>query len=225
MKAKKSKKAELKNKSVLFLEIGFIVAIGAVLAAFQWTSKELIEPVLNGSWDGDYEAQLVPVPRTEPEKNEPPNEQRVSAIEIVEELDEFEEMDFGLFSSEANPDQLVAVIPMEGEKEVEEDKVLTRSEIMPGFPGGDRALLRFIATHVKYPELAKENGVEGRVYVGFVVNKRGQVEQVQVVKGVDPLLNNEARRIIESLPKWSPGFQGGRAVNVCFTVPINFKLS
>lgn len=96
---------------------------------------------------------------------------------------------------------------------------------MPMFPGGDDSLRKFIQKSVKYPEVAKENGIQGKVFVQFVINGRGKVEQVKVVRGVDPSLDKEAVRIIEALPAWQPGKQRGKPVKVSYTVPINFKLS
>ena len=96
---------------------------------------------------------------------------------------------------------------------------------MPEFPGGDLELRKYIAQNIQYPEIAKENGIQGKVFVQFVVNQKGEVEQVKVVRGVDPSLDKEAVRVIQSLPKWKPGSQRGKPVKVSFTVPINFQLN
>jgi protein TonB len=107
----------------------------------------------------------------------------------------------------------------------ESPEVFTIVEEMPMFPGGDDSLRKYIAKSVKYPEVARENGIQGRVWIQFVVNGKGKVEQVKVARGVDPILDKEATRIIESLPSWQPGRQRGKPVKVSFTVPINFKLN
>jgi protein TonB len=95
---------------------------------------------------------------------------------------------------------------------------------MPEFPGGALELQKWIARAVKYPVIAQENGITGRVYVGFVVNKVGAIENVKIMRGVDPSLDKEAVRVINKMPKWKPGKQRGKAVKVSYTVPINFQL-
>jgi TonB family protein len=97
-------------------------------------------------------------------------------------------------------------------------------EQMPSFPGGDKELLNFIATNVKYPEVAKENNIQGRIIVKFCVTKEGKVSNIKVVRSVDPSLDKEALRVVNSLPDFMPGTQGGKNVNVWYTLPINFTL-
>lgn len=97
-------------------------------------------------------------------------------------------------------------------------------EVMPVFPGGQTALVQYIASHLKYPPVAQENGVQGRVFVSFVVGEDGYVEDVQVIKGVDPSLDKEAVRVVKSLPRWTPGNQQGKPVRVRYSVPVIFAL-
>ena len=96
---------------------------------------------------------------------------------------------------------------------------------MPEFPGGQGALLKFLATNVRYPESAVKNGIEGRVSCSFVVGKDGAISEAEVIRGVSPELNEEALRVINSMPVWSPGKQRGKVVNVKYTVPVTFRLS
>ncbi len=105
-----------------------------------------------------------------------------------------------------------------------ETQVFYIVEDMPEFPGGDLALRKFIASTVKYPEKAIEKGIQGKVYVSFVVSEDGQVANATIARGVDPLLDKEALRVVNALPHWKPGKQKGRPVNVSYTVPINFSL-
>lgn len=97
-------------------------------------------------------------------------------------------------------------------------------EVMPVFPGGQTALAQYIASHLKYPTVAQENGIQGRVFVSFVVGEDGYVEDVRVIKGVEPMLDKEALRVIQSLPRWTPGNQQGKPVRVKYTVPVTFAL-
>lgn len=105
-----------------------------------------------------------------------------------------------------------------------DEKIFFIVEEMPEFPGGDLALRKYIANSVRYPEVAQDNGVQGKVYVTFVVGKDGYVKNAQIARGVDPSLDKEALRVVSSLPKWKPGVQRGEPVNVSYTVPINFVL-
>ena len=109
-------------------------------------------------------------------------------------------------------------------KHVEEEKVFDVVEQMPSFPGGPQALLQYLNSNVKYPVVAQENGVQGRVVISFVVEKDGSVTDVQVAKSVDPSLDKEAQRVVKSMPHWIPGKQNGSAVRVKYVVPVSFKL-
>lgn len=97
-------------------------------------------------------------------------------------------------------------------------------DTMPEFPGGEPALRKWIATEIKYPVIAQENGIQGKVYVTFVVGQDGSVSYAKVARGVDPSLDKEALRVVNVLPKWKPGKQRGNPVNVSYTLPIEFKL-
>lgn len=109
------------------------------------------------------------------------------------------------------------------EKPVEE-KVFDVVEQMPQFPGGDAALFEYLSNHIKYPTIAEENGVQGRVIVTFVVERDGSITDVKVVKSVDPSLDREASRVVKGMPRWIPGKQNGSAVRVKYTVPVTFRL-
>lgn len=106
----------------------------------------------------------------------------------------------------------------------EEDQVFFIVEDMPEFPGGDLALRKYIANSIKYPDVAIENGIQGKVYVTFVVTSEGRIANTKIARGVDPSIDREAVRVVNSLPKWKPGYQRGEPVNVSYTVPINFVL-
>jgi protein TonB len=115
-------------------------------------------------------------------------------------------------------------VATEKEEEKEDAPVFFIVEEMPEFPGGQLALRTFIAQSIKYPVIAQENGIQGKVFINFVVEKDGTVTKATVFRGVDPSLDKEALRVVNSLPKWKPGKQGGKPVRVSYTVPINFQL-
>ena len=116
-----------------------------------------------------------------------------------------------------------AVAQPEPKPEVE-NKVFDVVEQMPSFPGGPSALMKYLSENVKYPVVAQENGVQGRVVVSFVVEKDGHITDVRVVRSVDPSLDKEAARVVKSMPSWIPGKQNGSAVRVKYNVPVSFKL-
>lgn len=104
------------------------------------------------------------------------------------------------------------------------NKVFDIVEEMPSFPGGQGALMSFLSSNIKYPVVAQENGVQGRVIVGFVVERDGSITDVKVMRSVDPSLDREAQRVVKAMPKWKPGKQNGSAVRVKYTVPVVFRL-
>ena len=104
------------------------------------------------------------------------------------------------------------------------NKVFDVVEEMPSFPGGQGALMAFLSSHIKYPVVAQENGVQGRVIVGFVVERDGSITDVKIMRSVDPSLDREAQRVVKAMPKWKPGKQNGSAVRVKYTVPVVFRL-
>ena len=106
----------------------------------------------------------------------------------------------------------------------EENKVFDMVEENPSFPGGQAALMQWLNANIKYPVIAAENGIEGRVIVQFVVSKTGSISDVRVVRGVDPSLDKEAVRVVSNMPNWTPGRQNGTTVNVRFTLPVTFRL-
>ena len=114
--------------------------------------------------------------------------------------------------------------PEPPKQQVEENKVFDVVEQMPSFPGGMGALMSWLSQNIKYPVIAAENGVQGRVIVQFVVEKDGSITDVKVAKSVDPSLDKEASRVVKAMPRWQPGKQNGSAVRVKYTVPVQFKL-
>lgn len=115
--------------------------------------------------------------------------------------------------------------PEPPKQEEVENKVFTTVEQMPSFPGGDAALMNWLRNNVRYPAVAEENGIQGRVVVSFVVERNGSITDVQVVKSVDPSLDKEASRVVKSMPNWIPGKQNGSAVRVKYNVPVTFRLA
>lgn len=226
MELKKNPKADLRRYSPIFLEIGFVVAIGIVLAAFSYTIKEKNIAGLGEVEDVVAEEEIIPITRQQEITPPPPPEvpKVAEVINIVDDEEELEE-EFDIDDVEANQETQVQIIEATVEDEEEEAEVFFIVENMPEFPGGDLALRQHIAKNVVYPEIAKENGLQGKVFVSFVINQKGEVEQVKIARGVDPALDREAIRVVQNLPKWKPGSQRGKPVKVSYSVPINFQLN
>ena len=136
--------------------------------------------------------------------------------------------DLSIFDSEADKENLCrcgSIVTAKDEKEEEaEAQVFFIVEEMPEFPGGEAALRAFIAKSINYPVIAQENGIQGKVYVTFVVDRDGGISDAKIARGVDPSLDKEALRVVNTLPKWKPGKQRGKPVRVSYTVPISFVL-
>mgnify|MGYP001407780959 CR=1 FL=1 len=138
--------------------------------------------------------------------------------EIIIEDEEEIENEFEIDDYESYEDEEIII-------EEEEREFYMVVENMPEFPGGDLGLMKYIQKNVRYPDIAKEYNITGKVYVSFIVDKTGSVSNVKIVRGVDKNLDAEALRVIKSLPKYTPGTQRGRPVRVMFTIPVNFKLN
>ena len=218
MEPKKNPEISLEKKKGLFFQIGLVVTLVIVLGAFEWKSYEKVDYNLGQLNLDDLEEEIIPITRQEitpPPPPPPPPEVIVIVEDIVEIVDEAK-----IETTES--DEKVAVIEIEEESDEEFFMVV---ENMPEFPGGDAGLMKYIQNNVKYPPIAKEYNITGKVYVSFIVDKSGSVKDVKIVRGVDKSLDAEAVRVVKSLPKYKPGKQRGKAVRVMFTIPINFTLN
>ncbi len=229
MELKKSEKADLENKKGVFLTAGLAIALGIMLLAFEWTARPSQVESLGSLNAAQVEEEVIPVTRQEEIKTPPPPPP-TTVVEVLNIVDNNANINanLDLFNSEADKETFVDVAPVvqavKEEKEDEEAQVFFIVEEMPEFPGGEAALRRFIADAIKYPVIAQENGIQGKVYVTFVVDKDGGISDAKIARGVDPSLDKEALRVVNSLPKWKPGKQRGKPVRVSYTVPISFVL-
>ena len=192
------------------------------------------------------EKKEVVKPKVEPKKEIPVARQTqkftapvIKKDELVKEENQIKQMDklddkvaVGTENHEGTKDRNVEAVrndiavntPPPAPKEEVTNKVFDVVEVMPSFPGGQGALMSYLNSQTKYPVVAQENGVQGRVTVSFVVERDGSITDVHVVRSVDPSLDREAARVISSMPNWQPGKQNGSAVRVKFNVPVQFKL-
>jgi len=225
MISKKAEKVDLEKYRGLFLKIGYIVALGVILLAFEWTSSAEKVESLGKVQDVNAEEEIIPITRQDIAPPPPPPQQQQVAdiLNMAEDdADIDEEADVADMESDESTQIDIQELPEDNTDKAEE--VFFVVEDMPKFPGGDLALKRWIANHVKYPAVARENDIQGKVFVRFVVTSSGKVDKVQIVRGVDPLLDAESIRVVKALPRWKPGYQRNKPVSVWYTVPINFKL-
>ncbi len=225
MEVKKSPKADLENKKTVFMQIGLVVVLAIVFIAFEWSTSDVDASQFDMIDDLEAEEEIVPITRQEEVKPPPPPPppKVTDVLNIVEDDVEIDE-ELEIEDTEIDEDTEVEFDISLEEEETDDAPVFFIVEEMPEFPGGDTELRKYIAQSVKYPVIAQENGIQGRVYVQFVVGTDGKVSQVKVARGVDPNLDKEAIRVVQSMPKWKPGKQRGKAVKVSYTVPINFVL-
>ncbi|HKI90320.1 MAG TPA: energy transducer TonB, partial [Draconibacterium sp.] len=174
------------------------------------------------------EEEIIPITR-EQEVKPPPPPPPPKVVEVLNIVNDDVKIDDELQIDDTEADaatviDVAPVIETKKEKEEDEQQVFFIVEDMPEFPGGELALRKYIANAIKYPVIAQENGIQGKVYVTFVVGKDGSIQDARIARGVDPSLDKEALRVVNTLPKWKPGKQRGQPVRVSYTVPINFVL-
>ena len=227
MEIKKSPKANLEDKRLTFVFMGLIVALAILYTAFEWTQREItVHEVVNEEFlvpeeiqiDQTFQEETPPPP---PEPEEVP--EVIEEIKIVEDDVETEDVDFSTEDTKEAV-EIKQVIIEEEEEEEEIEEVFLVVEKSPEFPGGQKALMKYFSDNVRYPVVAAENGIQGRVICQFTVWKDGTIRDIVVVRGVDKSLDKEAVRLIENMPKWKPGEQRGKAVSCKFTVPVSFRL-
>ena len=229
MEIKKSAKASLENKRLLFTEIGFVIALLVVYGAFEYSSKEKAASILDGDNQIVEVEDMVPITQETPPP--PPEAPKIpilsDQIDIVD--DEIKVDDDMFMNLEDNANMGVEIMDYveETKEEVVEEEAIPFQlvEEKPSFNGGDaNELSKWVNSKLVYPEIAKENGVQGRVTLQFTVNADGTVSNVKVLRGVDSSLDKEAVRVVSSSPKWKPGKQRDRAVKVTYTFPVIFQL-
>ncbi len=226
MKAKKTSKANLEKKRFLFLEIGLVIVLGIILIALEWATRPSRTGNLNFLFEDIGDEEMMMITRHQVKKPElpPPPPKVVDVIDIVDnsrKLDnpyEFENMRF-------TEDLKFEIMPYKEEKSDDEEFDFFVVEERPKFQGGDENNFRkWIQDHLKYPDIAAENGISGKVYMQFTINSKGEVVDVKIIRGVDPALDKEAFRVVNSSPLWEPGKQRDVPVNVRFSFPIFFVL-
>lgn len=228
MEAKKSQKADLENRRGLFLEIGMVITIAICLVAFNWRSYDKEVKEVNTRVAEDIIDAEILNTQEEEAPPEPPEEPEVVTTELKVVDNEAEiHNEVGLINADDNANKAQEEfhqVVTEQEEEEEEEEVQLVVEEDPEFPGGLEALAKYLADNIKYPQLAKDNGITGRVYVSFVVEKNGSVGNIKILRDIGGGCGAEAVRVVKAMPKWKPGKQTGRPVRTQFNLPVNFDL-
>ena len=226
MEAKKSRKATIENQRGSWLLMGVIVALAFMFVSFEWTQHDVRIATNSLANEPIFEGELVPITYPE-EKLEPPPPPETTTTELFTIVTNETEVTSTVKTASEEEGANYNVIWVKPEVEIEEvveDVIHVSAEVMPEFPGGAAALMKYLNSNIKYPTMSQEMGSQGRVIVQFVVDKNGTIVDPVVVRGVDAYLDKEALRVISAMPKWNPGMQNGKKVRVKYTVPVIFRL-
>ena len=227
MEIKKSPKADLESKKLTFTLIGLVVTLFVVWRVFEYKSydKQSIDNLQKTV--EVIEEEMVEITKQEQPKVQPPQPKpQVTQIQVVEDDVEVEdEIDI---NAEVDQDEVIEEYeftpPEIEEEEIVEAEIFKVVEEMPEFPGGSAKLMEYIQKNIKYPMMARESDIQGRVFVNFVVEPDGSISNVAVLRGIGGGCDEEAVRVVNSMPKWKPGTQKGKPVRCQFVLPIKFEL-
>ena len=225
MELKKSPKADLNNKRGLLLEIGLVVSLLLVIAAFAYTPKEYRIEIVT-EYVAPVEEEITEVTRQDQKPPEAPKKVEVKVITdmlevVTNDTKITTDVDFAEFDENTEVIQQVEV----KEEVIEDDQPFLIAETMPSFQGGDLNKFRaWVQQNVRFPQIALENGIRGRVVLSFVIEKDGRLTNIQVLQSPDRSLSDEAIRVLSKSPKWSPGKQRNQVVRVKYTLPVDFRV-
>lgn len=225
MELKKSPKADLNNKRGLLLEIGLVVSLLLVIAAFAYTPKEYRIEIVT-EYVAPVEEEITEVTRQDQKPPEAPKKVEVKVITdmlevVTNDTKITTDVDFAEFDENTEVIQQVEV----KEEAIEDDQPFLIAETMPSFQGGDLNKFRtWVQQNIRFPQIALENGIQGRVVLSFVIEKDGRLTNIQVLQSPDRSLSDEAIRVLSKSPKWSPGKQRNQVVRVKYTLPVDFRV-
>lgn len=223
MEEKKSPKANLENKKLMFIQIGLIISLAVAWAVFEIKSYDKREVVDLGRTVEVVEEEMVEITKQEQKPQPVEVPKQTTQIQVVE--DDVEVDDVEINAEVDQNEQIEEYVPVEvQEDEIQEAEIFTIVEEMPEFPGGMNKLAEYLGKNIKYPQMARESGIQGRVFVQFVVEPDGSVSNVAVMRSLGGGCDEEAIRVVKSMPKWKAGKQRGKPVRVSYILPVNFKL-
>jgi protein TonB len=221
---RKTENANLENKKIIFFEIGVSIALIIMLFAFEYKSYGPTDYEINRREVVDIPEDIVPITEQKVKPPPPPPPKQVTKITIVEDdVDVDDEIDIDVEADDNT--EMEEYIPLEDEdEEIDEQEIFSIVESMPEFPGGVKELYKFLNDNIRYPMMAKEANIQGVVYVNFLIESDGNITNIIVLRGIGGGCDDEAIRIVEIMPKWTPGKQRGKPVRVNFNLPVKFTL-
>ena len=227
MEAKKSPKADLEKKKGLFLEIGLVATLAIVLLAFNIKSYDQKEiEIIQNHIDGPEEFD-VDITRPDEPPPPPPEPEVVTPTELNVVADNVEVADVDINAEDDQnqaQQEYVAPVVETVEEDVKDEEIFVSVEKMPEFPGGEEKLYKYLRDNLKYPDMATQQNIQGKVYVQFVVEKDGSIANPKVLRDIGGGCGDEALRVVRAMPKWNPGIQRTKKVRVQYTLPVNFQL-
>ena len=211
MEEKKSPKANLENKKLTFILIGLIISLAVAWTVFEIKSYDKREIADIGRTAEVVEEEMVEITKQEQKPQPVEVPKQTTQIQVVEDDVEVEDVEI---NAEVDQNEVIEeyVAPEVEEEEIEEAEIFTVVEEMPEFPGGMAKLAEYLAKNIKYPQLARESGIQGRVFINFVVENDGSVTNVKVMRSLGGGCDEEAVRVVKAMPNWIPGVQDGKPV-------------
>lgn len=224
MELKKAPEHDLSKKTGMFLNLGLTISLLIAILAFEWPNNGDQEIIDLGQVEDDFE-DIMEIPPTQQPPPPPPSVQIPEIVEVPDEEEIEEEIDVELDVEMTEQTKVDDIVFSQAPEEEDVDEIFTIVEDQPEFPGGMAAFYEYVNKRMKYPSQARRMGIEGRVYVEFIVDKDGSVTNVRAVKGIGAGCDEEAERVLAAVPKFKPGKQRGRPVRVKMVLPIYFKLA
>lgn len=237
MDANKTVNEELQGQKSTNMLIGYVLSLALMFVAFEYTQRE-VKVVEEGKiYDFKMEEDMIPITHQE-EVMAPPPAAAPTVMEVINEVEDDTELPEEEIQTTEEVNQAITTVVGTGApsavvsgpvgpvvEEDDDDRIFDVVEENAQFPGGDEACMKWLQEHIKYPQICIEQNVQGRVYVGFVVNRDGSIVDVKIIKSPDNNLSKEAERVVKLMPKWKPAKQGNKTVRSRFNLPVNFRLS
>jgi periplasmic protein TonB len=224
MEVKKNPSKDIEQTKGLFLQVGLVFALFVILVAFEWKNYDRTDTSMFDMAQIIIPEEEIEITKQE-EKPEPPPPPQVPDIEIVEDdVEVDDELTFDDVDQNTAIDEYYVSRVDVADEEHFEAEIFTIVEEQPAFPGGDAALMEYLGKNISYPPMAKESGIQGTVFVQFVVEPDGSVSNAKILRGIGGGCDEEAIRVVRNMPKWKPGRQRGKPVRVYFNLPIRFIL-
>ena len=237
MDANKTVNEELQGQKSTNILIGYVLSLALMFVAFEYTQRE-VKVVEEGKiYDFKMEEDMIPITHQE-EMMAPPPAAAPTVMEVINEVEDDTELPEEEIQTAEEVNQAITTVVGTGAPTAvvsgpvgpvveadDDDRIFDVVEENAQFPGGDEACMKWLQEHIKYPQICIEQNVQGRVQVGFVVNRDGSIVDVKILRSPDPNLSKEAERVVKMMPKWKPARQGNKTVRSRFTLPVMFRLN